>query len=54
MVVTAQTGKLMLQQSFTNREEGQIFLQTQDWAPGVYYCTLETAAGRATTKLLKL
>ena len=54
VVVTSQTGQWMMQQSFTSREEGQVFLPMHDWVPGVYYCTLETPAGRATTKLLKL
>lgn len=54
VIVTDQAGKRMMQQTFTSREEGQMYLETPDWAPGVYYCTLETPTGRTTTKLLKL
>jgi hypothetical protein len=52
-VVTDNAGKKVAQQTFSQRESGQVFFQTQAWAPGIYYCTLETAQGRATTRLLK-
>lgn len=53
LIVTDNMGKLVTQQSFGSRAEGQIFLQAYNWVPGIYYCTLETAAGHATTKLVK-
>ena len=54
LVVTDHAGKLVTQQTFSSREEGQMFVKTQNWTPGVYYCTLETAGSRTTRKLVKL
>jgi len=47
-------GKVVLQKTFSSREEGRAFFEVQHLAPGVYHCTLETSAGRATTKLVKM
>lgn len=52
--VTDNTGKVVLQKSFANQDEGRMFFEVQHLAPGIYLCTLETAAGRATTKLVKM
>lgn len=49
-----QGGKVVAQQNFSSRAQGSLFLGTQHLVPGIYYCTLETAAGRATTKLVKI
>lgn len=54
LLVADNAGKLVAQQSFNTRSEGRIFFETYNWAPGIYYCTLETATGRATTKLVKI
>lgn len=54
LVVTDNAGQLVAQQTFNSRAEGQIFFETHYWTPGIYYCTLETASGRATTKLVKI
>ncbi len=54
LTIVDQAGKTIVQQSFSSRQEGLIFLETSQWAPGIYLCTLETNTGRATTKLVKL
>ncbi|HRI59419.1 MAG TPA: T9SS type A sorting domain-containing protein [Saprospiraceae bacterium] len=54
LIVSDNAGKVVAQQTFGSRDEGQIFFQTQNWTPGIYYCTLVTANSRATTKLVKL
>lgn len=54
LLVADSAGRIVSQQAFGSRAEGQVFVETQRWASGIYYCTLETAAGRATTKLVKM
>lgn len=49
-----QGGKVVALQNFSSRAQGSLFLKTQHLVPGIYYCTLETAAGHATTKLVKI
>ena len=52
--VLDQSGKMMFQQTFGVKMEGQIFIDTQHFPPGVYYCQLETALGQATRKMVKI
>lgn len=47
-------GKLVYEKRFNARADGQVFLETADWAPGVYYCRLATAHGESVRKLLKV
>jgi hypothetical protein len=54
LVVTDNVGKVVKQQTFSRREEGRVFFEMQDLQPGIYYCTLETSAGRTTMKMVKL
>ena len=54
LVVADGTGRVVLQRLFSSRENGDFFLETQNLGPGVYYCTLQTARGRATAKFVKL
>lgn len=54
LVVTDNAGKIVLQKAFGSREEGRLFFEIQHLEPGIYYCALETASGRATTKLVKI
>jgi Cleaved Adhesin Domain len=54
LVVTDNTGKVVKQQAFSRQEEGRLYWEMQDLAPGIYHCTLETAIGKATTTLVKI
>ncbi len=54
LLVTDAIGRAVLEKTFNSREEGNYFLDTQHLAPGVYYCSLLTAYGRATTRFVKL
>lgn len=54
LYVTDNAGKVVKSQTFGSRDEGLFFVEMQDLQAGIYYCTLETAAGRATTKMVKL
>jgi len=47
-------GKTMLEQHFDAYEKGQLFLDLTPFAAGVYQCSLQTATGNATRKLVKL
>lgn len=48
-----QLGKTVWEQTFTSREEGQIYIDARSFMPGVYYCNLLTPAGQTTRLLLK-
>lgn len=52
--MTDNTGKIVLQKTFSSRQEGNFFVEIQHLAPGIYHCALETAAGLATAKLVKM
>jgi hypothetical protein len=52
--LTDNAGKVVKSQTFGSRDEGVFYMEIQDLEAGIYYCTLETAAGRAATKLVKL
>lgn len=54
LYLSDQSGKVIVQQNFSGRAEGHCFLETHHMEPGIYFCTLETAGGRATTKLVKI
>lgn len=47
-------GKTVYEKGFSPRADGQITLETSDWAPGVYYCHLATTHGQAVRKILKM
>ena len=49
-----QAGKLVLEKQFSAYEQGQFYLDLAGFATGVYQCTLQTAAGKATKKLVKI
>lgn len=49
-----QSGRLVQEKNFNTRLEGQVYLELQDYLPGIYYCRLETAKGQATKKLVKM
>lgn len=48
------SGKIVFEKNFNTRVEGQIYLDAQGFAPGIYYCRLETASGMVTRKLVKI
>jgi len=52
--VVNQRGEILFEQNFNARSEGQIHLDAQDFAPGIYYCRLETATGQSTKMLVKI
>ncbi len=52
--VVDQTGKVVFKQAFNSRSEGQIYLDAQTFASGIYYCKLETPQGQATKLLVKI
>jgi len=54
MSVVDQSGKIVFEQHFNSREEGQIHLDAQAFASGIYYCKLSTATGQATKMLVKI
>jgi hypothetical protein len=54
LLLTDNTGKVVKSQTFGSRDEGLFYIEMQHLEAGIYYCTLETAAGRTTTKLVKL
>jgi hypothetical protein len=49
-----QSGKLLLEKKFSAYEQGQMFLELDGLPSGVHHCTLQTASGLATRKLVKL
>ncbi len=49
-----QSGKLLLEKIFNAYEQGQLFLELDGLPAGVLHCTLQTASGLATRKLVKL
>jgi len=49
-----QSGKLLLEKTFSAYEQGQLFLELDGLPAGVLHCTLQTASGLATRKLVKL
>jgi hypothetical protein len=51
--VVDQSGKIVFEKQFSTRLEGQFHLEAQAFAPGIYYCRLETATGQATKLLVK-
>lgn len=52
--VLDQSGRVVFEKTFNTRQEGQVYLDAQSFAPGVYYCRLETASGQATKLLVKI
>lgn len=48
-----QTGVPVFEKQFSARSEGQVYVETQDFAAGVYYCQLKTARGQSTQCLIK-
>ncbi|MFN0175480.1 MAG: T9SS type A sorting domain-containing protein [Saprospiraceae bacterium] len=52
--VVDQSGKIVFERNFNSRAEGQIHLDMQGFARGVYFCKLETATGQATKMLVKI
>ncbi len=52
--VIDQNGRIVWEQSFNTRLEGQMHLEGQNFAPGIYYCKLETSSGQATKLLVKI
>lgn len=52
--VVDQSGKIVFEKDFNARVEGQIHLDAQGFAAGIYYCKLETATGLATKMLVKI
>ncbi len=49
-----QSGKLLLEKRFSAYEAGQLFLELDNLPAGMHHCTLQTASGLATRKLVKL
>lgn len=49
-----QSGTLLLEKNFSAYEQGQLFLELGGLPSGVLHCTLQTASGMATRKLVKL
>lgn len=47
------SGKVVFEKSFNTRVDGQIYLDAQGFAAGIYFCRLETATGIFTKKLIK-
>lgn len=54
LILTDQSGKVVMERSFNQRSEGQFHLDTQALVPGIYYCRLKTASGQATKVLVKM
>jgi hypothetical protein len=54
LTVMDNSGSMVFQRFFSSRAEGLYFLETQQMEAGVYFCTLETVSGKATTKMIKL
>lgn len=52
--VVDQSGKILSERSFNSRTEGQIHLDLQGFAAGIYFCRLETATAQATKMLVKI
>ncbi|MBC7774481.1 MAG: T9SS type A sorting domain-containing protein [Phycisphaerae bacterium] len=52
--VVDQSGRIVFEKEFNARAEGQIHLDAQGFAPGIYYCKLQTATGQATKMLVKM
>jgi hypothetical protein len=46
-------GKTVLEQNFEARADGQMRLDLRHLPPGVYHCSLQTAAGQTTERLVK-
>jgi len=49
-----QSGKIVFKKDFNSRAKGQIHLDMQGFAAGIYYCKLETGSGQATKMLVKI
>lgn len=49
-----QNGKIVFEKDFSARSEGQIHLDAQGFAAGIYYCKLQTASSQSTKLLVKL
>ncbi len=52
--IVDQSGRIVFEKQFNARAEGQIHLDTERFAPGIYYCKLQTATGQATKLLVKI
>lgn len=49
-----QQGRLMASQKFDTRTDNNWHVDTRTWAPGIYFCTLETPFGKASARLVKI
>lgn len=49
-----QDGRLMLEKTFVRHQENTWYADIRAWTPGIYYCTLQTPAGRSTIRLVKI
>lgn len=52
--VMDQSGKCVFEKQFDARVDGQYHLDAQSFEAGIYYCTMQTASGLITRKLVKL
>ena len=52
--ISNQHGQFILEKTFARQQEQSWHTEITDWEPGIYYCTLQTALGQTTGRLVKI
>lgn len=54
LTISSQNGQVMTDKAFGRQQETNWHTDIRHWAPGIYYCTLQTIQGRITSRLVKM